>query len=219
MSAPAANPQFPASYYSMEYPVSVGDNSHTRSLPAITGTLTDMTQSIASWQLLQLRRKWIMVICLMDPTCPSLEFPTKHPWAPARNYPLQFNSDFDKWASQYSDMLAPGPVTRNDVQNPFYPGIPYRTIPVTEDDAEAKSTSMLTSAANFQMSQWIWRWNIILCLVNPSCPNVTIPSTTVKRTRNGYPGYPSFRVDMETLRAMNQDPRRGVVIPVSFAPQ
>jgi hypothetical protein len=24
---------------------------------------------------------------------------------------------------------------------------------------------------------------------------------------------------METLRAMNQDPRRGVVIPVSFAPQ
>ncbi|XP_046447455.1 uncharacterized protein LOC124196415 isoform X2 [Daphnia pulex] len=183
MAAPAANPQFPASYYSMEYPVSVGDNSHTRSLPAIT------------------------------------EFPTKHPWAPARNYPLQFNSDFDKWASQYSDMLAPGPITRNDVQNPFYPGIPYRTIPVTEDDAEAKSTSMLTSAANFQMSQWIWRWNIILCLVNPSCPNVTIPSTTVKRTRNGYPGYPSFRVDMETLRAMNQDPRRGVVIPVSFAPQ
>jgi hypothetical protein len=115
-------------------------------------------------------------------------------------------------------MLALEPITRNDAQDPFYPGIPYRTIPVTEDDAEAKSTSMLTSAANFQMSQWIWRWNIILCLVNPSCPNVKIPSTTV-RTRNGYPGYPSFQVDMETLRAMNQDPRRGVVIPVSFAPQ
>lgn len=202
----------------MEYPVSVGDNAQTRSLPAITGTLTDMTQKIASWQLLQLRRKFVVMICLLDPTCPSLEFPTKHPWAPARNYPLQFNSDFEKWAAQYDDLLGLGPVIRNDAQDSFYPGIPYGTIPVTKDIAEAKSTSILTSAANFQMSQWIWRWNIILCLVNPSCPHVNIPSTTAK-TRNGYPGYPSFRVDMETLRALNQDQRPGVVIPVSFAPQ
>jgi len=192
MAAPAVNPEFSASSYLMEYPVLVGDNAQNRDLSAISGTLTDTTQSLASWQLLQLRRKWILIICLLDPTCPALPFPTKHPWAPARSYPLQFNSNFDNWAAKYADvLLALGPATRNDAQGPFYSDIPYRTVPVT-DAAEAKSTSILTSIANFQMAQSIWRWNIILCLINPSCPHVNIPSTTLKTLND----YPSLRFDV-----------------------
>lgn len=170
-----------------------------RSLSAISTTLTDATQAIANIQLLALRQKWIIFICLADPKCPALPFPTKHPWAPARSYPVElFDSEN----------------VEDEAQDPFYR---TETVPIVDDDVEAKSTAILTSAANFQMSQWIWRWNIILCLVNPSCPNVKIPATTKLNTRSDYPWM--FQVNMERLMALNQDPQRGVLIPISFAPQ
>ena len=205
LAAPAANPQVPASTYLMNYdPYSIpfigGYNAaEIRSLSAISTTLTDATQAIANFQLLALRQKWTIIICLADPKCPSLPFPAKHPWAPARSYPVElFDSEN----------------VEDEAQDPFYR---TETVPIVDDDVEAKSTAILTSAANFQMSQWIWRWNIILCLVNPSCPNVNIPATTKLNTRSDYPWM--LQVNMERLMALNQDPQRGVFIPISFAPQ
>jgi hypothetical protein len=190
----------------MEYPVPFqGYNAETRSLSAISGTLTDYTQAIANWQLLQLRKKWIMIICMTDPACPALPFPAKHPWAPARSFPLGF--DFEKLAAESPEMVSLDQMIRNDAQDPAYGVVPFA------DDVEGKSTQILTSAANFQMSQWIWRWNIILCLVNPSCPHVNIPAIKGK----GRSDYPSLQVNINELMSLNQDPKRGVVIPISIA--
>ena len=50
----------------------------------------------------------------------------------------------------------------------------------------------------------IWKWNLLLCLVNPSCPNVILPPIKKKPAKNRSDYYPSSPANLEMLRALNQ---------------
>ena len=202
--------------YLDDYSVPVDYNAYNRNLPVIIGSLTDTTQAIAGWQLSKLRKKWIYVICFFTPKsskpdkkpdkkpnkkpkCSFVDLPfPKHFSTPFRHNSHQFDL-WENWAAEYPEVFAPQPVSRKDAEALAYLDVPGRTVfiprstsAVSTDLAEAKSTSILTSIANFQMAQSIWRWNIILCLINPSCPHVNIPSTTLKTLND----YPSLRFDV-----------------------
>jgi hypothetical protein len=215
----------PDKIYLDDYSVPVGYSASNRDLPVISGTLTDTTQAIAGWQLSKLRKKWIYVICLFTPKsskpdkkpdkkskCSFVDLPfPKNFFTAFRHDPHQFDM-WKNWAAEYSsEIFVPEPFSRKDAETLAYPGVLDGTVFIPEinaptvyntDVAEAKSTSILTSAANFQMAQWIWRWNIILCLVNPSCPHVNIPSTTGK-TLNGYPSL-LFDARQMLVKPLNQ---------------
>lgn len=384
-------------------PVQYGPEARNN-LQGVVGTATSATQSLATWQLKQLRRKWVFIICLMDASCPSIAFPDKHPWAPAtairsypnqfridhldeepiRSYPNQFRIDdmdeelFRPYPIQFriddldeepirpyyplqfrindlaevmqhremstpnhlsaNQMLTPNQFVANEMSTPNHLGTnqmftpnrlvadestpnhlganqmltpnhlvanqmtpnrlvademspnrfvasqmtpnrlvadetstpnrlvanqistpnqlvanqmqtqnqlaanqmlrpnqlvanqmftPNRLIPDDGKDSVLtnamtaptnirgvnKATSKLVGLAEFQMAQWVWKWNIILCFVNPSCPHVNIPSPTTRFGRQ----YPPIRVDVEKMRMMaetQQQPR--VMFPVSF---
>lgn len=212
MAAIPAYPHTPVYTYLMNYAHPVGYRPEARkTIPDFVDSATTTTQSIATWQLKQLRRKWFILICMLDVSCPTVAFPDKHPWAPAaaaasdpfRSYPNEFRIDDEEM--QHREMLTPHEFVADDID---------AFEDVANNRAQVKSTNNLVKLAEFQMAQWIWRWNIILCFVNPSCPHVNVPSDP---RRSGRP-YPPIRVNVEKMRMLaeaQQQPR--VIFPVSFA--
>ncbi|KAI9565961.1 hypothetical protein GHT06_009759 [Daphnia sinensis] len=207
VAAIPAYPHAPVFTHLMNYahPVAYAPEAR-RTIPDFVDTATTTTQSVASWQLKQLRRKWFILICMLDVSCPTITFPEKHPWSPDpfRSYPAEFRIDDMDEEMQHREMLTAPEFTAGET---------FEDV-ANNRRAEIKSTNNLVKLAEFQMAQWIWRWNIILCLVNPSCPNVNIPSVP---SRTGGQ-YPPIRVNVEKMRLLGetqQQPR--VLVPVSFA--
>ncbi|XP_057370492.1 uncharacterized protein LOC130691558 [Daphnia carinata] len=219
-----AYPNAPAYSYLMNYGYPVGYTPEARrNLPDFIDSATTTTQSVASWQLKQLRRKWFILICMLDVSCPTVAFPEHHPWAPTpapvrvsaaasapapapfRGYPPEFRIDDLDEEMQHREMMAPHQLVADDIDV-------FET--VGNKRAQLKSTNNLVKIAEFQMAQWIWRWNLILCLINPECPHVNVPTVSSRSGRQ----YPPIRIDVKKSRMLSETQKQpGVIIPVSFA--
>ena len=200
-------------------------------LSAMSSTLTNQFQAIAGWQLSKMRKKWIKVICFFTPKPPKTSDKPKQkkckktinlPFPSLRENPQKFDvlNDWEDWEEEEDDpeMFIPVVAYRNDAASDPVEAIPsYKSPAVIPDDGtnptssavmntdddvvEEKSAAIMTSLANSQMAVTIWKWNLLLCLVNPSCPNVVLPPIKQKN-RSDY--YPSSPANLEMLRALNQ---------------